>query len=189
MNSVTLPHEWGHDTPLVSGQEVRPGDVCEQASAQSLEPAGHQWQLQRRCALSPRQFGACFLALAGLSAAVALFFWVLGAPFVTFFAGFEVLALGMAFACHAVHASDGERLQLHGDRLLVEQRHGLTQRRERLELASLRVGEGEDGLLELHARGRCVRVGRHAHPTQRRQVLAELRQLVLRPVAPGYGQT
>jgi len=189
MNPVTLPHEGGHDTPLVTGQGARQGDVADRAPAQAGAPDGRQWQLQRRCALSPRQFCACFLALAGLSAAVALFFWALGAPFVTLFAGLEVLALGIAFACHAVHAADGERLLLHGGRLLIEQRHGLQQRRDSLDLATLRVGEGEGGLIELRARGRCVQVGQQAHATLRRQVLADLRQLVLQPVAPGHGRT
>lgn len=189
MNPVTSPPDWANDTPLVTGQGARTGAVGDRAAAQGDAPQGRQWQLQRRCALSPRQFGACFLALAGLSAAVALFFWALGAPFVTLFAGLEVLALGIAFACHAVHAADGERLQLQGGRLLIEQRHGLQQWRHSLDLAALRVGEGTGGLIELRARGRCVQVGRQAHFTLRRQVLAELRQLVLQPVATGHGRT
>lgn len=185
MNPVTLPRTWGHDTPLVPGQGIRPGDSCEQGLDRVGGLDGRQWQLQRRCALSPRQFGVCFLVLAGVSAAVALFFWTLGAPFVTLFAGVEVLALGLAFACHALHAADGERLQVRGGRLLIEGRDGLRQRQDSLDLTALRVAEGAGGLIELHARGRCVRVGRQAHATQRRQVLAELRQLVLQPLAPG----
>lgn len=175
--------------PLVTGQGTRPGDVGERAFDQGDEPDVRQWQLQRRCALSPRQFGACFLVLAGVSAAVALFFWTLGAPFVTLFAGLEVLALGAAFACHALHAADGERLQVRGGRLLIEGRHGLRQYQDSLDLALLRVAEGAGGLIELRARGRCVRVGGQAPAAQRRQVLAELRQLVLQPVAPGRGRT
>lgn len=189
MNPVTLPRTWGHDMPLVPGQAIGQGDHCEQVLEQvpdrADQPDGRQWRLQRRCALSPRQFGVCFLALAGVSAAVGSFFWAMGAPFVPLFAGAEVLVLGLAFACHALHAADGERLQVRGGRLLIEGRDGLRQRQDSLELAALRVVEGAGGLIELHARGRCVRVGRQAHATQRRQVLAELRQLVLQPVMPG----
>jgi uncharacterized membrane protein len=189
MNPVTLPRTWGHDMPLVPGQGVRQGDFCERGLDAGSELNGRQWRLQRRCALSPRQFGVCFLALAGVSAAVALFFWVLGAPFVTLFAGLEVLALGLAFACHALHAADGERLQVRGDRLLIEGCLGLQQHHHSLELTALRVGEGAGGVIELHARGRCVRVGRQADATLRRQVLTELRQVLPRPVVPGHRPT
>lgn len=142
-----------------------------------------RWLLQRRCSLSPRQFGGCFVALAALSVVVALFFWAQGARFVTYFAGVELLLLGLAFACHAVHAADGERLQVRGGRLLVERRCGLRHDQVALEISGMRVGEAADGAIELRVGGRCVRIGRHADVARRQQVLADLRRLVLRPVA------
>lgn len=142
-----------------------------------------EWLLQRRCSLSPCQFGGCFLMLAAVSIVVALFFWAQGARFVAYFAGAEVLALGLAFALHALHAADGERLRIRGGQLLVERRAGLRQVQQALDLQALRVAETNDGAIELRARGQRLRVGAHADAARRRQVLLDLRRLVLRPVA------
>lgn len=180
MNPITLPRAWGHEPPAAQGKAGRWGDA-DGAAGLSDDPC---WLLQRRCSLSPRQFGTCFVGLAGLSALVALFFWAQGAPFVTLFAGIEVTALGVAFAFHALHAADGERLRLQDGRLLIERREGLRLRLEALELNELRVREGSGGTIELRVRGHSTRVGRHADAARRRQVLAELRQQVMQAVQP-----
>lgn len=179
MNPVTLPHAWAHEPQTNPLWACRRGDVANAVDA----AATTVWSLQRRCALTPRQFGGCFLALAVLSALVALFFWAQGVRFVAYFAGLEVLALALAFGIHAIHAADGERLRLQGDRLIVERRTGLRVQRHEMGLAALRVAEGGDGAIELRVRGQVVPIGRHADAARRRQVLTDLRRLVMRPVA------
>jgi uncharacterized membrane protein len=179
MNPVTLPRAWAHPSSAAPDQADR-RDGSGQGSGGDDEPA---WSLHRRCSLSPSQFGGCFLALAVLSALVALFFWAQGARFVTFFAGVEVLALGLAFAFHAVHATDGERVWVQGERLLIERRHGLRHAHEVLDLDGLRVAEAAGGAIELQVGGRSVRIGCHADAARRQQVLADLRRRVRRPMA------
>ena len=183
MNPVTLPRTWVHASQAAPERAVDSDATGPTVGRAADRADGPAWELQRRCSLSPRQLGLCFAALATLSAMVALFFWAQGARFVTYFAGVEVLALGLAFVCHALHAADGERLRVRGSRLLVECRDGLRRGHDVLELSELRVGESADGAIELRIRGRSLKVGRHADVARRRQVLADLRHLVLQPVA------
>lgn len=185
MNPVTMPREWAPPSPAAPDRTKR-CDGTADATGACEDPS---WWLQRRCSLSPAQFGSCFLVLAVLSAGVALFFWAQGARFVTYFAGVELLVLGLAFACHAVHAADGERLSVQGGRLLIERRDGLRHHREALDLSGLRVGEAAGGAIELRVGKRCVCIGRQADAAQRQQVLADLRRLALRPVAASSVRT
>jgi uncharacterized membrane protein len=136
------------------------------------------WQLQRRCALSPRQFGACFAGLACVSALVAGFFWAMGARYVTAFACVEMLLVGGAFVWHALHASDGERLRITEGCLQLERSDGLHVAREELPLAGLRVSARADGAIELSLQGRRWVLGRQASDAARLQVLAGLRRAV-----------
>lgn len=141
--------------------------------------ASDAWVLQRRCSLTPRQFGLCFLGLAAVALLVASIFWALGAPFVALFTGVELIALGAAFGWHAFHAADGERLRVDGGQLWVEQRRGLRQSVTALDLARLRVDETVAGVLELRSPGRCVRVGGALDAARRRQMATALRRLAL----------
>ena len=183
MNPVTLPRAWAPESQAVPERDDRRDGTGDAGTPAINDADGRIWNLQRRCSLSPCQFGLCFVALATLSGVVALFFWAQGARVVTYFAGVEVMALALAFTFHAVHAADGERLRLQRGCLLVERRKGLRIDRDALELSEVRVGEGADGAIELRVRGRSLRIGRHANVARRRQVLADLRQLVLQPVA------
>lgn len=137
------------------------------------------WVLQRRCSLTPRQFGLCFVALAAVALLVASAFWVVGAPFVALFTGIELIALGAAFGWHAFHAADGERLRVDGGLLWVEQCRGLSLQVTALDLAHMRVDDTVAGVLELRSPGRCVRVGGALDAARRRQVAAALRRLAL----------
>ena len=155
-----------------------PGSGC----AVARTPAGGscaRWVLQRRCALSPGQLAVCFVALATISAVVATGFWLQGVRIVMLFAGLEMLALGLAFVVHAVHAADGELLSLRGPELVIERREGLRVRHDRIGLEGLRVRQLVDGPIELCAGGRQWVVGRHADGARRRQVLADLCQMVV----------
>lgn len=174
VNPVALPRTWGFQPPNVPPQGVGCGDEGAASGAASAP----EWRLQRRCALSPAQFAACLGCVVALSLVLALFFGSLGAPLISAFLAAQVLIVAGAFAHHAVHAADGEWLRVEGGRLLLEGREGLRQRHESFALSSLRVAQDDDGLIELRAPGRCVRVGRHAPAGPRRQVLAELKRLV-----------
>lgn len=175
VNPAAAPTAWGIDPPSALSQLAPPS-----SGVRSDAPSEWQWRLQRRCALSPRQFAGCLGCVVALSVVLAIFFWSLGAPLISGFLAVQVLIVTAAFAFHALHAADGELLRVETGRLLLEGRDGLKQYQDSLELSSLRVGEDAQGLIELRARGRCVKVGRHAQAVRRRQVLSELRQFVLR---------
>lgn len=175
MNPVSLPVVWApqqQPAPRVGGW------LGEAADAGTGTPADDRWSLQRRCALTPSQFGACLAGLVLVSALVAGFFWAMGARFVTLFAGLEVLVVGLAFAWHALHAADGERLHLADGQLHIEQRQGLQITHEQVPLSGLRVTAAADGSIELNARGRRWTLGRQAAGAARRQALAGLRRAV-----------
>lgn len=152
-------------------------DLQDDGLANAVAP-GQTWLLQRRCALSPSQFGACFAGLAVASGLVAAFFWAMGARWITAFAGLEVLLVGVAFAWHALHAADGEQLSVAGRQLRIERRVGLRVWLEQVPLPGLRVTAQADGSIGLSLRGRHWILGRNATDAARRQVLAELRRAV-----------
>ncbi|MEK6426231.1 MAG: DUF2244 domain-containing protein [Burkholderia gladioli] len=78
------------------------------------------WLIKRNCSVSPRQFVACYASLAAFSLAIAVLLWWRGAWLVLPFTGVELLAVGVAFAIHARHAVDYERIRLFPHRLLIE---------------------------------------------------------------------
>ena len=172
MHPASLPVVWANQ-PLVTRAEAQPG---ERGAGSESDPQA--WELQRRCALSPAQFGACFAGLALVSALVAAFFWAMGAHYVTAFAGLEVVVVGAAFVWHAVHAADGERLRVVGGALHLERRLGLRVTHELFPLQGLRVSAAADGSIELKLQGRHCVLGRYAAEAARRQVLAGLRRAV-----------
>jgi uncharacterized membrane protein len=174
MNPVTLPAAWGpQQSPAWRMTDrLADGDAARVAASDG-QP---DWSLQRRCSLTPAQFGAFFLALGLVSSLVAVFFWAMGAPVITLFAGAEIAAVALAFAWHALHAADGEQLRLHEGQLQVLRRQGLRSELEQWPLAGLRVGLAADGSIELSRLGRFAQLGRQADRAQCRQVLAGLRR-------------
>lgn len=174
MNPVTLPAAWAPDQSPEARAVVAPPCVAGWPRAKAAG-GGPAWSLQRRCALKPRQFAACLGALLLLPALVATFFWLQDVRFVALFSGIEMLVLGLAFGWHALHAADGETLQLHGWQLLLVSRRGLDCRREWIDTVGLRAGLAADGSIELRTQGRRWRLGRQTDGRRRQQVLAELR--------------
>ena len=186
MNPATLPVMRASAAPAAPRMPERSADGAAQdasaaaaAAAATMAAATRHWSLQARCSLTPRQFGLCFAALALVSALVAALFWLLGARYVAFFSGLELLLLGVAFGWHACHAADGEQLSLRGSRLHVEHRAGLRHWRSALDLNGLRVAETDDGRIELCSYGHALRVGGRLAAPRRRQLAAELRRLAL----------
>jgi uncharacterized membrane protein len=172
MNPVTFPAAWAtRQSPA-----WRPTDRLADKAAVAESESG--WSLQRRCSLTPAQFGAFFMALGSVSMLVALFFWALGVRVITLFAGAEIAVVGLAFAWHALHAADGEQLQVREGQLHVVRRRGLQVQLEQWPLAGLRVGSAADGSIELGRFGRRAHIGRLADRAQCRRVLADLRRLL-----------
>lgn len=171
MTRLILPAAWAPSLPPAAGAVARPAEPVSEAAGASF-----QWVMQRRAALSPRQLSAGLGLLVLMSGAVAAFFWLQGARFVTAFAGLELLAVVTAFAWHAVHAADSETVSLQAGRLLLERRHGLRSTQHVLDTDWLQVRRSPCGLIDLCAGRQHHLIGQHVDGACRRRVLAELRQ-------------
>jgi uncharacterized membrane protein len=151
-----------------------------------------EWKLKRNCSMAPRQLLGWYVALCGLSLAVASFLWWQGARMVMPFAWLELVAVGAAMLVYARHAGDNEAIALRGGRLTVE--HASGSRLERVEFQSqwVRVEpeEGDGSLVELSGQGRHIAVGRYLRPEMRRQLADELRMALRHPTLndPRVGQ-
>lgn len=168
MNPVSMPTAWAP----VHAAETAP-DAARGVKA-PVSSQGPVWTLQRRCALSPTQF-ACGLGLAALACvSVSAGFWWLGAAWVSVFAGLECLVVGIAFAVHAAHAADGERLWLRGGRLHVERRCGWRLDQRDFDLARVQLLNTEAAGIELRDRDGAWSVGALASAHRRKQVWTEL---------------
>jgi uncharacterized membrane protein len=145
-----------------------------------------QWRLLRNCSIAPRQLGAVYAALCGVSLAIAAGFFTQGAPLVLAFAGIELLAVGIALLAFARHAADHETLTLLGRSLQVEQCRG--NRVARTDFAAdwltVEPAAGQGSLVELSGRGQCVRVGRFLRPELRGAFARELRLALRRAPVP-----
>ncbi len=144
------------------------------------------WQMRRNCSVTPRQLGLLYLGLCGVSLAIGVGFWMIGARLVLGFAGLELLAVGAAFLAYARHAADGETVSLQDGRLTVVRE--VAGRREKMEFgcAHVRIAPptGAQGLIEVTAHGRRVDLGRHVRPEFRPVVAGELRRALQ---AAGHG--
>jgi Integral membrane protein len=138
---------------------------------------GVQWLLKRNCSSTPRQLLKFYVSLSVLSLGVALVFWAQGATLVMPFAGFEVLAVGVALLVHARHATDRESIRLQAGRLTVEHVFGRHVERAEFLPAWVRVEpvHGERSLIELSGQGQRIAVGRFVRPELRQQLAEELR--------------
>ena len=140
-------------------------------------PAAVRWLLRRNCSLSPRQLGVVYLSLCVVSLAIGGFFMVQGAPWILFFAGVELLALGAALLMFARHAADREEFTLVGQSLQVEQHYG-----SQVQLTdwvahrvTVEPSGGQGSLVKLSSRGQTLHVGRFLRPELRTAFGHELR--------------
>ncbi|MDE1947325.1 MAG: DUF2244 domain-containing protein [Burkholderiales bacterium] len=151
---------------------------------QEVEDEGHsgevlRWVLAPNCSISPRQLGACYLALCLITLAIAGGFWWQGAGMISAFAGVELVAVGAALLVHARHTGDREVITLSAARLVVEQHTALRVERHELGTEWLHIqaaGNEADALIDLAARGRHVRIGRHLRPDKRAALVIDLRR-------------
>lgn len=75
------------------------------AETADSEPVLEDWLMKRNCSVSPRQFVLFYASLAGFSLAIAALLMWRGVWLVMPFTGIELLAVGVAFAIYARHAS------------------------------------------------------------------------------------
>ena len=108
-------------------------------------------------------------------------FWSLGAKMITPFALLELTVVGVALLFYARHATDGERLILQGDQLLVERSYAGKISRAAFNRSQVRVEPHIDdrSLIELSegsgGAGRRVQIGRQVRPELRSHLARELR--------------
>ncbi len=128
--------------------------------------------------MTPAQLGWLYLSLCLVSLGIGVFFWIQGATLVLAFAGLEIIVVGLAFLAYARHACDGEKISLHGARLVVECESA--GRLERAEFARqwVRVEpkSGDHSLIELSGQGRSIQVGRYVRPELRQVLAREIRK-------------
>lgn len=119
-----------------------------------------------------------YLSLCAVSLGIGAVFWFHGARLVLPFAWLELVALGVAFAAYARHATDGETIRLAGGQLVVELETGGKLQRAAFRQDWVRVepGAADNSLIELSAHGRKVQVGRFVRPELRPVLASEIRQ-------------
>jgi uncharacterized membrane protein len=171
MTATVAPSPW--PAPSAAHRAIwRFGRVLEGSST-----FGMQWVMRRNCSITPRQLVTVYLSLCAVSLAIAIGFWVVGAPTVLAFAGLELLMLGAAFALYARHATDSETITLAGRELAIEHRCGQGVERASFRAEWVRVEPASDdgSLVEVSGEGRHTRVGRYVRPEWRAQLAQELR--------------
>ncbi len=142
-----------------------------------------QWFLRRNCAVTPGQLGWMYVSLCIVSLGIGTAFWFLGALLVLPIAWLELVVVGLGFLTYARHATDGERIYLENDRLVVElESAGKLERTEfRREWVRVEPKLGERSLIEVFGQGKTINVGRFVRP-ELRPILAREIRMALRGV-------
>lgn len=135
------------------------------------------WFLKRNCSITPGQLGWLYASLCVVSLGIGLVFWVRGARLILPFAWLELAAVGLAFVVYARHATDGERIALEEERLVVELENGGAVERAEFARHQVRVEPqaSDRSLIEVSGPGRSVRVGRYVRPELRAALAREIR--------------
>lgn len=136
-----------------------------------------QWFLRRNCAVTPAQLGWFYLSLCIVSLGIGAMFWFQGAVLVLPFAWVELVAVGAGFLLYARHATDGERIYLRGESLVVEfENAGKLERAEfRRDWVRVEPRLGDRSLIEVSGQGRSIQVGRFVRPELRPMLAKEIR--------------
>jgi uncharacterized membrane protein len=135
------------------------------------------WRLLRNCSVTPAQLGWLYASLCVVSLGIAGGFWLHGAKMIMPFAWAELLLVGGAFLVYARHATDGEKIVLQGNQLVVEQTSAGKVARAEFNSAWVRVEPQADNgsLIELSGQGLRVQIGRHIRPELRPALAKEIR--------------
>ncbi|MGU7771466.1 DUF2244 domain-containing protein [Burkholderia sp. MR1-5-21] len=150
--------------------------------AADVEPVLEDWLMKRNCSVSPRQFVLFYASLASVSLAIAAMLMLWGAWLVMPFTGIELLAVGIAFAIHARHAVDYERIRLFPHRLVIERMDAerLTQIEFNPRWVRVEPGATPRDPIRLVSRGQTVVIGQHLAQYRRAQFADELRMSLRR---------
>ncbi len=143
----------------------------------TVTPQQIHWKLLKNCSVTPAQLGWFYVSLCIVSFGISTMFWTLGAKMVTPFALAELTVVGVALLVYARHATDGERLVLQGDQLLVERSYAGKLSCAQFDRDTVRVEPHMDdrSLIELSGQGRRVQIGRQVRPELRSHLAKELR--------------
>jgi uncharacterized membrane protein len=79
-----------------------------------------RWQMQRNCALMPKQLLKFYIALVCLSLIVAIGFLIAGVWVIPIFTALELSAVTIGFLIYCRHALDCESIEIEGKHLLVK---------------------------------------------------------------------
>lgn len=79
-----------------------------------------RWQMQRNCALMPKQLLKFYIALVCLSLIVAIGFLMAGVWVIPIFTALELSAVTIGFLIYCRHALDCESIEIEGKHLLVK---------------------------------------------------------------------
>ena len=135
------------------------------------------WFLKRNCSVTPAQLGWLYASLCVVSLGIATVFWFQGARLILPFAWVELAAVGVAFLVYARHATDGEKISLQGEQLVVELENAGRLERSEFNREWVRIEPKADdhSLIEVSGQGRSVEVGRYVRPELRPVLAREIR--------------
>lgn len=172
---VTRPWSLPSQAPRALGREASVPDGAQPVGAM-------QWVLGRRVDVAPRQLTRLFVALCGVSLAMAVVVDLQGSPHVLALTLAQLAAVGVTMRLIARHIGDHETLTLSGSRLRVEQCFGRRTRRTEFaaECARVEPAAGQGSLVEISGDGRKVRVGRFLRSELRAGFAQELRRALRR---------
>jgi uncharacterized membrane protein len=141
------------------------------------------WFLRKNCAMTPVQLGWVYLVICVSSLSIGVMFWFVGAWVVLPLTGLELLAVGFGFLTYARHATDGERISIHEDQLVVEfENAGKLERSEfKRDWVRVEPKSGDRSLIQVSGQGRTVHVGRFIRP-ELRPILAKEIRMALRGI-------
>ncbi len=138
------------------------------------EGAGFTYFRRHAGSLELRTFAWVLGSLCLLPLLIAAGFAAMGAWMIIPFAGLEATALLIAAAVFLRRAGDFERVDVRGDRILVEVRErGLAEQFE-FHRGWARVVTGKAGKLALRSHGRTVEIGRYCSEEGRQMLAREL---------------
>jgi uncharacterized membrane protein len=146
----------------------------------TVTPQHVHWKLLKNCSVTPKQLGWFYVSLCIVSFGISTMFWMLGAKMITPFALLELTVVGVALLVYARHATDGERLVLQGNSLVVERSYAGRILRSEFNRETVRVEPHIDdrSLIELSGQGKRVQVGRQVRPELRSELARELRMIL-----------
>jgi uncharacterized membrane protein len=142
------------------------------------------WRLTRHCAVSPRAYVRHVAVVCAFLLAIALGFLALGSAVVALFFVLQACAVAGLHLLHAVHATDGEKVVLYRDRLVLFSFRGLRTRMHVFPACWVRLEKGrgrDEGAYWICYGARRLPLGRHLPLVKRRRTVAEIARALQNP--------